>query len=225
MRLVLPAQAVLPVSGSSTPTFTVPLLPDCADAADGAAISSAAVTTASAWFFMVSSLWLLFSRLFRSALLVERCGKFLFRGPGDHRCIADRREEVARHVVAVARHHPGYANLLGTLRGVAQRARPDPQHAPIARRMVHRGGAAAAQDHIAVDRQDRRIGYDYGLGVTQAQQHIPAIVARHLLGDDALAFQDRDGLRAFCDALCGLDADHAAADDRDAGALGDEFRM
>src|ERR1700738_1163493 len=103
IRLVLPAHAVLPVSGSNTPTLTAPLLPACARAADGAA-SSSAPASAARWLFI---LILPIASVFRSSHRTHFAGRdreFLFRRPCDHGCIADRGETIARNIVAVPRH-------------------------------------------------------------------------------------------------------------------------
>src|ERR1700722_11530649 len=132
MRLVLPAQAVLPVSGSNTPTLTVPLLPACARAAEGAASSSAAANAARCLFIVIlpvasvsSSHHTAFTGPRRE---FGRHREFLLRRPCDHGCIADRGEEIARNIVAVSRHDPWHAGLVGQLRDVAHRTRTDRQH-------------------------------------------------------------------------------------------------
>src|SRR5882757_6067283 len=102
-RLVLPAHAVLPVSGSNMPTLTAPLLPACARAADGAASSSTAASAARWAFILILPVASVFSSSHRT-LLVEHRREFLFRRPGDHGCIADRGQEIARNIVAVTCH-------------------------------------------------------------------------------------------------------------------------
>src|SRR5260221_14713529 len=102
MRLVLPAHAVLPVSGSNTPTLTAPLLPACARAAGGAA-SSSAPASAARWLFILILPTASVSYSSHRTHLAERGREFLFRRPCDHGCIADRGEEIARNIVAVAR--------------------------------------------------------------------------------------------------------------------------
>src|SRR5258707_11635335 len=153
MRLVLPAHAVLPVSGSNTPTLTAPLLPACASAADGAASSSAAASAAEKLFMLILLIAYFSSQ--RTRLAVPR-REFLFRRPCDHGCIADRREEIARNIVAVTRHDPWHAGRVGEPADVAQRARTDRQHDPVARGVSHDALSAAAQNRIAFDRNDRR---------------------------------------------------------------------
>ena len=75
--------------------------------------------------------------------------------------------------------------------------------------------AALAQYRVTLDFDDGHTGHDLRLGLTQAEQHVPAVIAGHLLGDDALPFEDRDMPGALGDAFGGLDADHAAADHGD----------
>src|SRR5712671_6259071 len=93
-RLVLPAHAVLPVSGSNTPTLTAPLLPACARAADGAASSSAAASAAEKLFIVILPVASVSSSSHRPHLAKPR-REFLFRRPCDHGCVADRGQEVA----------------------------------------------------------------------------------------------------------------------------------
>src|ERR1700676_1253684 len=220
MRLVLPAHAVLPVSGSNTPTLTVPLLPACASAADGAA-SSSTPASAARWPFM---LILPIASVSSSSLcthpaepdLAEARREFLFRRPCDHRCIANRGEEIARNIVAVTRHDPWHAGLVGELGGVAQRTGTDRQHDPVPCGVAHDVLPAATQNRIAFDRNHRLPRNDLRIGVAQPQQHVPAVIARHFLRNDALTFEDCDVPCALGDALGGLDANHAAADHGDA---------
>src|SRR6478609_7898505 len=100
MRLVLPAHAVLPVSGSNTPTLTAPLLPACARAADGTVSSSIPASAARRLFILILPIASVPSLSHRTHLAEPR-REFLFRRPCDHRCIADRGEEIARNIVAV----------------------------------------------------------------------------------------------------------------------------
>src|ERR1700749_4781883 len=95
MRLVLPAHAVLPVSGSNMPTLTAPLLPACARAADGTASSSAAASTAEKLFILILPIASFSS--WRTHLAESR-REFFFRRPCDHGCIADRGQEIAGNI-------------------------------------------------------------------------------------------------------------------------------
>src|SRR5216684_2310408 len=105
MRLVLPAHAVLPVSGSNTPTLTAPLLSACARAADGAASSSTAASAARWLFILIPPCRFCFQLISSHRThLAEPRREFLFRRPCDHGCIADRGEEIAGNIVAVAHH-------------------------------------------------------------------------------------------------------------------------
>src|ERR1700730_794532 len=92
----------------------------------------------------------------------------LFRRPCDHRSIADRGEEVARNIVAVTRHDPWHAGLVGKLDDVAQRTRTDRQHDPVASGVAHDVPPAAAENRIAFDRTHRRAGNDPRIGLAQA---------------------------------------------------------
>src|ERR1700730_6260904 len=94
IRLVLPAHAVLPVSGSSTPTLTTPLPPACARAADGAA-SSNIPASAARWLFILILPVVSFCNLSHRTHRAGGRREFRFRRPCDHRCIADRGEEIA----------------------------------------------------------------------------------------------------------------------------------
>src|SRR5882757_140801 len=120
MRLVLPAHAVLPVSGSNTPTLTAPLLPACARAADGAASNSTPASAARWLFILIPPIASVSSSSHRPHLAESR-REFLFRRPCDHGCIADRGEEIAGNIVAVTRHDPWHAGLVGNLADVAHR--------------------------------------------------------------------------------------------------------
>src|SRR5882757_5482439 len=203
MRLVLPAHAVLPVSGSNTPTLTAPLLPACARAADGAASSSAAASAAK-WLFILILLIASVSSSSHRAHVVERCWEFLFRRPCDHGRIADRGQEIAGNIVAVTRHDPWHAGLVGKLADLAQRTRTDCQHDPVPCGVAHDVLPAAAQNRIALDRNDRRVRDDLRIGIAQAQQHVPAVIARHFLRNDALTFENYDMLCALGNTLGGL---------------------
>src|SRR4029077_105349 len=77
IRLVLPAHAVLPVSGSNTPTLTAPLLPACARAADCPA-SSSATASAARWPFMLILPIPLFLAHFIGRILRRPAGHFSF---------------------------------------------------------------------------------------------------------------------------------------------------
>src|SRR5882757_8578816 len=97
MRLVLPAHAVLPVSGSNTPTLTAPLPPACASAADGAASSSSAAASAARWLFIL--ILPVASVLSKRTRLADPRREFLFRRPCNHGCIADCGQEIAGNII------------------------------------------------------------------------------------------------------------------------------
>src|ERR1700686_4377214 len=120
MRLVLPAHAVLPVSGSNTPTLTAPLLPAWARAAGGAASNSAPASAARRLFISILPVASVSSSSHRTHLAEPR-REFLFRRPCDHGCIADRGEEIAGNIVAVPRHDPWHPGLVGKSHNLAHR--------------------------------------------------------------------------------------------------------
>src|SRR5258708_14187230 len=154
MRLVLPAHAGLPGSGSKTPTLAAPLLPACARAADGAGSSSAPASAARWLFILILPIASVCSSSHRTHL-AKPGREFLFRRPCDHGCIADRGEEIARNIVAVARHDPWHAGLVGKLRDVAHRTRTIRQHDPTPRGAAHDLLPAAAQNRSAFHRNPR----------------------------------------------------------------------
>src|SRR5580704_5550852 len=159
MRLVFHAQAVLPVSGSNTPTLRVPLLPACASATDGTASSSAPTSVARRRFMLILPVAAAF-RSARRTHLARRSRESLFGRPRDHGRVADRGEEITGDVVAVSHHDPGHAGLVGELCNVTHRTRADGQHDPVAGGMAYDALPAAAQNTVAFDRYDRHIRHD-----------------------------------------------------------------